>query len=102
MIEQASGGITTRLWDDPFEWTLPEKLATKESVFTYLEEVDAAIERGLSFLTRDDDLQMQIPSPSELRSILAIPVDTIGKAEHFQGRAVSIFLMFSDEKPPKV
>jgi hypothetical protein len=23
--EQTFGGITTRLWDDPFEWTLPEK-----------------------------------------------------------------------------
>ena len=25
-VEQTFGGITTKLWDDPFEWTLPEKL----------------------------------------------------------------------------
>ncbi|HLA94383.1 MAG TPA: hypothetical protein VK612_01590, partial [Pyrinomonadaceae bacterium] len=25
-VEQTFGGITRRLWDDPFEWTLPEKL----------------------------------------------------------------------------
>ena len=25
-VEQAFGGITVRLWDDPFEWTLPEEL----------------------------------------------------------------------------
>lgn len=102
MIEQSFGGITTRLWDDPFEWTLPEKLATKESILIYLTEVGAAMERGFSFLTSDDDLNMQIPSPSELRSIFAILIDTIGKAEHFQGRAVSIFQLFSDAKPPRL
>ena len=25
-IEQTFGGITANLWDDPFEWTLPETL----------------------------------------------------------------------------
>jgi hypothetical protein len=102
MIEQSFGGITTRLWDDPFEWTLPEKLATKELVLSYLAEVDAAMERGFSFLNSDNDLNMEIPSPSELRSILAILVETIGKAAHYQGRAVSIFQLFSDEKPPRL
>jgi hypothetical protein len=24
IVEQVSGGITANLWDDPFEWTLPE------------------------------------------------------------------------------
>lgn len=102
MIEQTFGGITTRLWDDPFEWTLPEKLATKDSVLSYLTEVDEAMERGFSFLISDEDLQRRIPSPSELRSILEILVETIGRADHFQGRAVSIFQIFSDEKPPRV
>jgi hypothetical protein len=35
-VEQTFGGITTNLWDDPFEWTLPESLATPESVKEYL------------------------------------------------------------------
>ncbi|MCV4777710.1 hypothetical protein OFM21_33535, partial [Escherichia coli] len=34
-VEQTAGGITRRLWDDPFEWTLPEKLSTKELVAEY-------------------------------------------------------------------
>src|SRR3712207_7579473 len=25
-VEQTFGGITVNLWDDPFEWTLPESL----------------------------------------------------------------------------
>ena len=102
MVEQTFGGITTRLWDDPFEWTLPEKLTTKESVMAYLADVDAASERGFEFLRSDADLDMQIPAPSELRPIFAILVDTIGRAEHFQGRAMSIFQLFSDEKLPRI
>ena len=26
ILEQTFGGLTTNLWDDPFEWTLPETL----------------------------------------------------------------------------
>ena len=102
MVEQAFGGITTRLWDDPFEWTLPEKLTTKESVLFYLAEVYETSNRGFDFLKNDTDLDMHIPAPTELRPIFAILVDAIGKAEHFQGRAFSIFQLFSDEKLPRV
>ena len=34
-VEQTFGGITTRLWDDPFEWTLPEKLSTVSLITQY-------------------------------------------------------------------
>jgi hypothetical protein len=102
MVEQSFGGITTRLWDDPFEWTLPEKLTTKQSVLSYLAEVDSASERGFAFLKGDADLDMQLPAPVELRSIFAILIDAIGNAEHFQGRAISIFQLFSDKKPPRI
>src|SRR3982751_4310609 len=40
-VEQTFGGITANLWDDPFEWTLPETLATPEQVAAYLLEVEA-------------------------------------------------------------
>lgn len=102
MVEQAFGGITTRLWDDPFEWTLPEKLATKESILGYLAEVDAATQRGFEFLRSDADLDMLIPAPTELRPIFSILGDAAGRAEHFQGRAVAIFQLFSDEKLPRI
>src|SRR5918998_1183584 len=37
-VEQTFGGITVNLWDDPFEWTLPESLPTPDAVARYLEE----------------------------------------------------------------
>ncbi len=45
-VEQTFGGITTNLWDDPFEWTLPETLPTPEKVVGYLKEVEATRKRG--------------------------------------------------------
>ena len=39
-VEQTFGGITTRLWDDPFEWTLPEKLSSTDLLIGYLNEVE--------------------------------------------------------------
>ena len=35
-IEQMCGGLTANLWDDPFEWTLPETLSTPAKVIEYL------------------------------------------------------------------
>jgi hypothetical protein len=29
-IEQMCGGLTANLWDDPFEWTLPETLSNAD------------------------------------------------------------------------
>src|ERR671920_1503941 len=45
-VEQTFGGITVNLWDDPFEWTLPETLPTPESVIGYLEEAEATRRRA--------------------------------------------------------
>src|SRR5947209_5511158 len=46
VIEQSFGGITANLWDDPFEWTLPETLSAQEKVLEYLDEVEATRQRG--------------------------------------------------------
>jgi hypothetical protein len=100
-VEQTFGGITTKLWDDPFEWTLPEKLSTAGLVIEYLAEVEETRKRGLAFFTSDDDLAREMPAPDRLRPIHEILLDTIARAEHFQGRAFSIFQMFSDEKLPR-
>ena len=35
-IEQTFGGLTANLWDDPFEWTLPEQLSTPATVVAHL------------------------------------------------------------------
>lgn len=98
MIEQTFGGLTTRLWDDPFEWTLPEKLANRRGVLEYLDEVRATRTRGFSFFTSDADLGREIPSPERLRPIFAVLLETIARAEHYQGRAFGIFQTLSDEK----
>lgn len=101
MVEQSFGGITTRLWDDPFEWTLTEKLADKQSIIQYLDEVEATRRGGFLFFTSDDDLKRLVPAPENLRSIFEILLETLAQAEHFQGRAFAVFQMLSDEKLPR-
>ena len=102
MVEKTFGGITTRLWDDPFEWTLPEKLSTTELILIYLDEVEATRRKGFGFFISDEDLKREIPSPETIRPIFDILLETVGMAEHFQGRAFAIFQMLSDEPLPRV
>lgn len=97
-VEQAFGGITTRLWDDPFEWTLPESLPTKQDILVYLEEVNQTRKKGFAFFKSDDDLKRQIPAPEKLKPIFTILLETISRAQHFQGRAFAIFQLLSNEK----
>ena len=99
-VEQTFGGITTKLWDDPFEWTLPEKLNTQELILEYLGEVETTRINGFNFFTSDEDLKKQIPAPERLTAIFDLILDTVSRAEHYQGRAFSVFQMFSDEKLP--
>jgi hypothetical protein len=101
-VEQTFGGITTRLWDDPFEWTLPEELSTARRISEYLGEVEETRRKGFALFVSDDDLSREMPAPEQLKSIFAILLETIARAEHFQGRAFSIFQMFSDEKLPRL
>ncbi len=101
MVEKTFGGITTRLWDDPFEWTLPEKLASKHSISQYLDEVEETRVRGFGFFTSDADLGREIPAPEKLTPLIDILLGTLARAEHFQGRAFAVFQMISDEKLPK-
>jgi hypothetical protein len=101
-VEQTFGGIATRLWDDPFEWTLPEKLSTTDLVIEYLEEVAATRRHGFSFFKSDDDLMKQIPAPERIRPIFDVLLETLGRAEHFQGRAFAVFQMVSDATLPRI
>lgn len=101
-VEQSFGGITTRLWDDPFEWTLPEELSTTELINGYLAEVEQTRRKGFSLLKSDEDLRKEMPAPEKLKTIFQILLETIARAEHFQGRACAVFQMFSDEKLPRL
>jgi hypothetical protein len=71
-VEKTSGGITTRLWDDPFEWTLPEELSDKRAITRYIEEVRATRTKGISFIRSDDELSLTIPAPEIFRSLSEI------------------------------
>jgi len=101
-VEQTFGGITTRLWDDPYEWTLPEKLSTVSAILNYLDEVEATRRRGFDSIGTDTALFTQIPAPEKLRSLLAIMLDTLMTASHHQGRAFAVFQTLSDEKLPRL
>jgi hypothetical protein len=89
-VEQTFGGITSTLWDDPLEWTLPEHLVTPEKVLAYLNEVEATRKRGFSFFTSDAELSREIPAPEVPTRIGALLVGTLARAAHFQGRAFAV------------
>jgi hypothetical protein len=102
-VEQTFGGITVNLWDDPFEWTLPESLPTPADVALYLEEAEATRRRAFEFLRSDEDLSKQIAAPTGvMRTLFSLTVETLARAAHHQGRAYSTFRLFSDARLPRV
>lgn len=102
-VEQTFGGITTNLWDDPFEWTLPETLTTPESVAEYLNEVETTRQRGFTLLRSDADLIKEIAAPSgEMRLLCSLLFETLDRAAHHQGRAFATFRLFSDTRLPRI
>ncbi len=100
-IEQTFGGLTVKLWDDPFEWTLPEQLSSGGLILEYLNEVEETRRKGFTLFASDEDLLRELPAPEKLKTIFTLLLETIARAEHFQGRAFAVFKMFSDEKIPK-
>ena len=100
-VEQTFGGITANLWDDPFEWTLPETLASAELMAEYLHEVEATRRRGFELFQSDADLLKEIAAPSgEMLTIYALLVETLVRAAHYQGRAFATLRLFSDARLP--
>ena len=102
-VEQTFGAITANLWDDPFEWTLPESLLTPVSVAQYLNEVEATRQRGFSQFQSDEDLLKEIAIPSgEMRTLFSLLLETLERAAHHQGRAFATFRLFSDARLPGI
>ncbi|HVF86578.1 MAG TPA: hypothetical protein VM866_03270 [Pyrinomonadaceae bacterium] len=103
VVEQTFGGITVNLWDDPFEWTLPESLSTLELVVGYLGEVEATRQRGFAFFKTDADLLKEIAVPSgAMRTLFQLLAETLVRAAHHQGQAFAIFRLFSDAHLPPI
>ncbi|MFN2576928.1 MAG: hypothetical protein ABR607_04480 [Pyrinomonadaceae bacterium] len=90
-VEQAFGGITANLWDDPFEWTLPEYLTTPPKLLAYLAEVEDARGRGFELFKSDEDLLKTIMTPAGPSQVVSLLLDTLVRAGHHQLNAVECF-----------
>jgi hypothetical protein len=86
-VEQAFGGITANLWDDPFEWTLPETLTTHEKLREYFGEVEATRRRGFELIKADQDLVKAIMAPAGETQLATLLLDTLLRARHYHLRA---------------
>ncbi len=97
-VEQTFNGITAKLWDNPFEWTLPEALSSGTLILEYLSEVEETRRRGFAFFQSDTELNRELPAPEKLTTIFKLLLVTFAAAENLQGRALAIFRLFSKEK----
>ena len=89
-IEQMCGGLTANLWDDPFEWTLPETLSNAELIDEYLSEVDLARQRAFGSID-DGALTRYISLPSgEAQRLISLLLETLVRASELRGRAISV------------
>ena len=88
VIEQTFGGLTANLWDDPFEWTLPETLSNAERIIEYLSEVNLARQRAFSAIVDDSALSKYVSVPSgEPQLLIDLLRETLVKASDYRGRA---------------
>jgi hypothetical protein len=87
-IEQTFGGITSNLWDDPFEWTLPEYLTTAGRVLVHLEEIEALRRRAFSSFADDSCLVKHVATPArETQPLIDLLLETLVRATSFQSQA---------------
>ena len=97
-IEQTCGGITVSLWDDPFEWTLPETLSTPKLVIDYLSEVDLSRQRAFKAILDDSALSKYISVASgEPCRLAGVLLETLVRASDYRGRAVAASKILFDE-----
>lgn len=95
-VEQAFGGINSQLWDDPFEWTLPEVMNSFERIREYLDEADRARGTGMLRIKDDSDLLKIIVTPWGSGSLGSLLVSTLTEAVRFASRAEATILAVRD------
>src|SRR5436190_5966236 len=87
IVEQVSGGITANLWDDPFEWTLPETLRTKDKLIAYVDEVHDTRERAFQLFRDDADLLKTIMAPGGQIQLMSLLLDALVRARNHQAHS---------------
>ena len=97
VIEQMCGGLTANLWDDPFEWTLPETLSNTDRIIEYLSEVDVARQRAFNSIRDDSALTRFISAPAGEQLLVNLLLETLVKASDYRGRAVASCKLLSGE-----
>jgi len=90
VVEQTFGGITANLWDDPFEWTLPENLATRDKLLEYFNEVETTRRKGFELLKNDEDLMKDVITPSGRMQLASLLLDTLVRSSQYRLRAQEI------------
>lgn len=100
-VEQTFGGITSNLWDDPFEWTLPEYLSTPAKVIEHLVEVETTRKRAFSSFDDDACLLKHVATPSgDTRMLVELLLATLVSAAQYQGQAVATLKSLSGNSTP--
>ena len=97
VLEQTCGGLTSNLWDDPFEWTLPETLSNSDLVVDYLSEVDRLRQLAFNSITDDSALTKYISAPAGERQLVNVLLETLVEASDYRGRAVATVKILSGE-----
>jgi hypothetical protein len=97
VVEQTCGGLTANLWDDPFEWTLPETLSSTDRIIEYLSEVDVARQRAFNSIRDDSALTRYISAPAGEQLLVNLLLETLVKASDYRGRAVASSKLLSGE-----
>ena len=97
VVEQMCGGLTANLWDDPFEWTLPETLSSTDRIIEYLSEVDLARQRAFNSIRDDSALTKYISAPAGEQLLVNLLLETLVKACDYRGRALASSKLLSGE-----
>ena len=93
-IEQTFGGITSNLWDDPFEWTLPEYLSSPAKVVAHLAEVEETRQRAFRSFDSDACLLKHVATPSgETKPLIDLLTETLVRATQYHERAVAALML---------
>jgi hypothetical protein len=99
-IEQTFGGLTANLWDDPFEWTLPEQLSTPAAVLAHLVEVEATRQHAFASFTDDSCLLKSVATPADgLVPLVELLLKTLLRATYFQSQAAVTLKVLSGITP---